>query len=340
MSWEGFEKKRAPYESPREAPDLLIVATPDSAHLGVLEAAATREVLAVVEKPFSLTAREVARARRLPGLVLGVDHFPAYISAAVGHADDLWQHLGGQIESVRFVLVQRTPIEVPRLPSLGSGLTFDMLPHFLALLVSLGIVGPLGTTTVSRAGRHVPLSRAHPPPRDTGYAAETWSETRFELTGAPVASGRTISCTGLVGKGFPVDARFLELSAPSGAAVRLDLGSASWQDPTYPYGLVSLLAPAGRHGAGTWLRPGPARVKALGPRLSTARPYPEIVRQLTGGPGTTRSAACLFTVDECEWMMDVLEPLGAAARQMAGGDAGTDHDLGTFPDTTFRGPAC
>ncbi|TYB39688.1 hypothetical protein FXF50_04730 [Micromonospora sp. AP08] len=333
-TWEQFEEKRSAYEPPPEACDLLIVATPDTAHLGVLEAAAHPVGVAIVEKPFAATAAEAARACDLPGLVLGVDHYPAYIAAAADYADQIWEHLGAEVESVRFVLLQRAPIEVPRIPSLGTGLTFDMLSHFLALLVSLGIMGPLQYAAVAGAGQHLPLSPATSAggpghPEGLVYQAETWSETRFTLAiGQPPS---TVSCTGLVGKGFPVDVRFLELVASSGAAVRLDLGSLSWREVGYPHGVVSLLSPAFRNNPGTWLRPDPSQILAVGPQLTTTRPYDGIVGQLTGGPTASRVSSCLFTLKECQWMMNLLEPLGTAARQLARSNDRADHDLGKYP---------
>nr|WSX53886.1 hypothetical protein OG409_36185 [Streptomyces sp. NBC_00974] len=308
----------------------MVVATPDTAHAGVLEAAARQGTMVIVEKPFTVTAAEATRTRNLPGLILGVDHFPAYIAAAAGYADQIWQHLGGEIESVRFALLQRAPVEASRLPSLGTGLTFDMLPHFLALLVSLGMTGPVKDSVMIGAVRHVPLVR--PGSCDelgSAFEAETWSETRFTLAGT--STRPAVVCTGLVGKGFPVDARFLDLVSRSGAAVRLDLGSPSWQDPGYPRGAVALLDPPLPHDRSTWLLPDPPRFKAVGPRLATTRPYASIIAQLAGGPATPRASSCLFTVEECEWIMRVLEPLGTAARRLAAGENGTDHGLGGYP---------
>ncbi|MFB6690180.1 Gfo/Idh/MocA family oxidoreductase [Streptomyces virginiae] len=346
QAWEEFELKRDPFEPPDGAPDLVIVATPDTAHAGVLRAAAAEGAVVIVEKPFTVTVAEAARTRDLPGLVLGVDHFPAYISEAASHAEQIWDHLGGAVESVRFVLLQRTPVEPDRLASLSTGLTFDMLPHFLALLVSLGLTGPVKDSVLLGAGRHVPLTAAGPgdgprhpdgsarrsrrgDPEPPAYRAETWSETGFTLAGT--SDRPAVLCTGLVGKGFPVDARFLELTAPSGAAVRLDLGSPSWQHPGYPGGAVALLGPPRPHDRSTKLLPDPALFTAVGPRLVTTRPYDAVIAQLAGHPATPRAASCLFGVEECEWMMSVLEPLGTAARQLAAGTSRTDHDLGGYP---------
>ncbi|MGO9696204.1 MAG: hypothetical protein ACLPYO_21195 [Mycobacterium sp.] len=329
-AWETFEKKRSPYEPPDGDHDVLIVATPDAAHAGVLDACAAQVRTAIVEKPFATTVQDVIRARDLPALVLGVDHFPAYISAVAGYAEEIWNHLGGTLESVRFVLLQSTPIEAPRLPSLGLGLTYDMLPHFLALLVSLGIVGPLEAATVRRAGRHSP---PQDPPAATAYSrygAETWSETEFSM--ATSASHPPVSCVGLVGKGFPVDVRFIEFVAASGAAVRCDLGSRSWRDLRYPYAAVSLLTPADGSApllSGLWLDY--ERIVAIGPSLSTTRPYTAMVNELMGGIGMQGSSASFFSIDECQWMMSVLEPLGSAARDLANSEDRVDHNLGAFP---------
>ncbi|MEU8928848.1 Gfo/Idh/MocA family oxidoreductase [Streptomyces sp. NPDC048409] len=332
--WEEFEIKQDPFEPPHNAPDLVIVATPDSAHTRVLRAAARQEAAVIVEKPFGVTAAEVIRTRALPGLVLGVDHFPAYIAAATGQAEQIWEHLGGEVDSVRFVLLQRTPVEATRLPSLGTGLTFDMLPHFLALLVSLGLTGPVADAVLTGAGQHVPLVRDGlgerlPWSGNFAYQAETWSETRFTLTGT--STRHAVVCTGLVGKGFPLDARFLELGSPSGAAVRLDLGSPSWQDTGYPCGTVALLTPPLARDHSTWLLPDPSRIRGTGPRLVTTRPYESIIAQFTGGAATPRASSCLFSLDECEWIMSVLEPLGTDARHLAIGEGGTDHRLGEYP---------
>lgn len=338
--WERFETKRFPWHPPRGDHDLLIVSTPDETHAHILEASLGHCGVALVEKPFCTNCQDLARAERVVGhgmAIRGVDHYPFYIASAVAEAHKIRDWLGGAITRVDFALLQSRPIEARRMPSLSLGLTLDMLPHFLALLLAIGVRGSITGVRAYRAGQHAPLIAEPTNGKQDAlpsFDAETCGEIGF-LVSDPGAGG-AIRCRAFVGKGMPIDAKYLDIFGARGRVVRLDLGSEFWHLPHYPRAMVSYVS-VDDEAAFESPRPlgsltGIEHV-ARGSSLDTARVYDRLLTQVLRGTLTPAVATCLFTPGECRWIVELLYLVQQelAAFLIAHKGAWPQHVIGELP---------
>lgn len=338
--WEQFEIKSDPLAPIETEQDLLFVVTPDKTHIEVLEASLGQFDIAIVEKPFCTDQDTIRRARHLvsTGISLwGVDHYPFYIANAIADAAKIWEHLGRQITRIDFVLLQTRPIEPKRIPSLTLGLGFDMLPHFLALVVALGLKGKVEKPNIRCAAQHamqIPEQDTTPTTSLEVYEAETCLDVEFQI--ADRDGNKNINCRGVVGKGMPIDAKYLDLFGINNTAVRFDMGSDLRYQKSYPRNKVSYLSryksPLSASNdllgtlAGDW------RV-IQGPQLNTERAYNYLMKDLLSGSLTPSTAACLFTVEECTWIVEVLEAIRIQLVTLleANGNIWPSYTLGEFP---------
>lgn len=232
-------------------PDVVFIVTPDFTHSALARHWLNKVPLVLVEKPFDSHVKNVDELRRAfkhpsPTEVLGLDHYQFYALPIEKLKAQIDKHLGYAIKSVEFYLTENRPIEYDREMSLQHGLTLDLLPHLLALLTYFGDIVTIDDIAVSEAGRYQPLiskSRDNLKEADISerFHSETYSRVRFTFQsrytfqdsfGTPFH----IPCTAVVGKGFSIEAKYLEITGVSGHSIRVDLKSQPENDVSgYPW---------------------------------------------------------------------------------------------------------
>ena len=222
-------------------PDLVVVASPDYAHVDDLRSwmlRGARPCPLLVEKPFSDEShhatdlmRDHARSKKMQRFpVFCIDHYNWYMAPYVGLLPDFDDWLGA-VSGIRFCMTERGPVESHRLRSLGSGITFDMGAHFLGV-VSLFADLPTreaDSVDIGYSGRHSfygDLKGRH-------YFAETAVEMmlRLKLRGTV----RPIPVYGRVGKSLR-DAKYIDFLGRDERIARVDLRSERATENGYPFG--------------------------------------------------------------------------------------------------------
>ena len=250
-SWEKFETKSSTVAPLKNEYDLLVVSTSDIAHIDVLEPSFGKYSSAIVEKPFCIDSPDLLRAYKMVskgGYIWGVDHYPYYIAKAVASSSKIRDHLGGKIRRIDFALLQKNPIEKQRLESVSLGLGYDMLAHWFALIVALGLNGEISNPVIHYAAQHsgiIQQGTGNSGQGSSTYQAETCLDFGFKISQSNETE--TIICRGIAGKGLPVDAKYLDLFGKNNNVVRLDLGSKSLGQQNYPSGRISYLSPEGNY---------------------------------------------------------------------------------------------
>lgn len=308
--WEYFEKKETAWLPIQEKQDLLVVATPDTTHINILTASKNQFTKAIVEKPFCTNPDDLIQAQQLiaeGAQIWGVDHYPYYIANAFTNEDEvakIWEYLGGECARIEFALLQSNPIELYRLDSLQLGLGYDMVSHFLAILVALGLKGDIQQLKICEAAQHSM-------PATTPYTAETFLDLAFKIH--HTNTKKTIDCRAVVGKGLPVDVKYLDLIGMNGAMIRFDLGSLSWkQRQDYPFSKVCYLRQRNTDKTqfteylGSRVEHEKWHIK-LGMPLDTSRPYNRLMCEMVNAKITPSTGSCLFTLEECAWIVNALK---------------------------------
>lgn len=201
-----------------QAFDVVIIATPDFAHIDNVREWRTRSTTAkfiLVEKPFSDSSYEVGQllaemagdARHTPEaeqFVRGFDHYVLYASDIIEHGTAIDEFLGS-IEALKFSMTETQPIEAERLRTLQSGIIFDMGAHFLALAVV--VIGSEALANFDVIWRGVHLFDGIDDLHGRMYFAETGAELTFD--GLPPGGGPSTSFYGRVGKALDSDAKYV-----------------------------------------------------------------------------------------------------------------------------------
>lgn len=151
-------------------PDLLVIASPPSAHLGAIEAAAERNVDVLCEKPLGVASGDAAELRELtaghPGLLLATVHQYHHAPAWQVIASELAARLREQRSFTLSIEVERPgtdPLSAGGWRSRGDsegGILGDHAVHYLALCWLL-----------DRDARVLSCSRAGEPGRETAHVA-------------------------------------------------------------------------------------------------------------------------------------------------------------------------
>jgi predicted dehydrogenase len=224
-------------------PDLVIIASPDYAHVDDVETwlgRRKRPRAIVVEKPFSdehfeanrliLDQKRLNSESRIP--ILGIDHYNWYVAPYVGHlsAIDKWL---GTVTDIIFHMAEYQPVDVNRLRSLGSGIGFDMGAHFLGVVSLFCELDTIcDEPKVGIAKRHQLIGEL--------AGRRFFAETAVEVTlNMPLRKHeRPIRVYGRMGKALAKDAKFIEFRGAGNRFARIDLREKGHIDPKtkYPYG--------------------------------------------------------------------------------------------------------
>ncbi len=325
-------------------PDVVLVATPDKTHtvqaarwIGS-DVAPAPTPLVIIEKPL---ATEVAQIDELesalamsptPVAVRGMDHYLARAHGILGITDTLSGHIQ-EVAEIHFHMWEDDPIEPERLPSLQTGITYDMASHFFGILTLVAGDDLPGGIVVKAAGQHVPLvsDSTFGVPED--FDAETYSDIGFDMV-VPF-QGRTIWCESHVGKGQPREVKCLDIVDPEGSLVRLDYTrGVSYRveavDTTFDDGCLVMCREAHTDG-GT---PCPHHLRHLQElpdvdvfeRLAPFE-YADVLRAAAGGENEVLGT--LIPTSDSKWVVGSLESMRTA---LADARANwTNHPVGELP---------
>lgn len=249
--WEVYLDKNEPHDFAtyrRLKPDVVFVVTPDFTHCDIATGWLGRTDLVLVEKPFATELADVDRLVRQRGIdsrttVLGIDHYAAYAQPLT----ELLQHagvvLGDGARELNFLMTEARPVEAGRDRSLQFGLTLDMVPHLLALLLFFGDLTSVDDVQVLEAGRYAPPAAGEGHggvALPVAFRRETYSKLRFSLRGN---DGARLWCRSLVGKGFAQDVKLLDWVNPKTKAfLRVDFNAkdakVKFPNNDYPWGHI------------------------------------------------------------------------------------------------------
>lgn len=237
----------------RLKPDVVLITTPDFAHVEVAEEWLSRSRVPeqiFIEKPLdasldaarkllgklkpyddSLLSFDHYRARLLPTktqyqtilgfLGKGLSHFTFYFLEDHSSADPLYQPTGvsrdGAIENEQ------------RVKTLNQGVILDAIPHMIALLAYFGRVEAMRVTRV-RAGQYVGVDADLK--RRTDIDQETFAEVGFvfpDYADNPVTGtayvGKGIRGVKILGESYDHNAKVLDIKGKNGNIIRFDLRS-------------------------------------------------------------------------------------------------------------------
>lgn len=236
--WEKYLDKADPedyviYEGLRSYADMVFIVTPDSTHCEIARSWLADTSLIFVEKPFDSHPSNVEQLLLELGkhpnkVILGLDHYLFYAMPVYEMIGDIETHLGGTLASITFYMTESGPVEAKRLRSLQHGLTLDLLPHLLALLIYFGHVRTVDDIRVVEAGQHMPLPGS--------FKNETYSQVGFTFQDYS-GNGFNIPCLAVVGKGLMKDVKYMEVAGSNGNSIRIDLTPRpeSEADSSYPW---------------------------------------------------------------------------------------------------------
>lgn len=221
--------------------DLILIASPDYAHIGDvrrwLEHGNSSPKAIVVEKPFSNESFEIEQLQGwlkdladgdvLIPPILGCDHYTFYVAPYMQSDLSRIDDFIGEVCRVVFFMLERKEIEDERLRSLGSGMTFDMLSHFLGLLSLFCDLRTYTSVNVPYAARH--RFEVFPELRSRKYFAETVVEAELlvRLWNEPT----NVKAYCRVGKAAAVDAKYLQFVGEEGRVARIRCSFPNHDDP-------------------------------------------------------------------------------------------------------------
>jgi hypothetical protein len=235
--WEVYLDKADPNDFARYInlrPDVVFVVTPDFTHCAIADQWLGKAAIVFLEKPFDSQSKNVETLLLSLGQrqkseayteVMGLDHYQFYALPIAELWPNIIRHLGGAIANVDFFLTEVRPIENGRARSLQYGLTLDLLPHLIALLIYFGDISTIDDIVVVEAAQYYPLvavNREGTEQESISYASETYSQVKFTFQDRSAQDFR-IPCQAVVGKGVSQEVKYLEVAGHNGNAIRVDL---------------------------------------------------------------------------------------------------------------------
>ncbi len=202
-------------------PDAVFVVTPDFTHSKIARDWIDKAPLILVEKPFDSNLDNLYNLVQARGFsqgitrIVGLDHYRFYALPLRDLMPAVVKHLGGALDRVVFYIAESAGIKPERSKSLQHGLTLDMLPHFLALLLFFGDLATVDAISVIKAGQYDPPL--------ANFKNETASYTTFTFEDYS-GNEYPVACEVVVGKGFERGVKYLEINGRNGKAIRIDFG--------------------------------------------------------------------------------------------------------------------
>ena len=325
--WEYYLDKAAPADFADYVtftPDVVFVVTPDWTHVDIVAKWLGRAALVFVEKPFDIDPKKVeALLRTLDDSgteVFGLDHYLCYILPLIQASTDLDEFLGPTIESVEFVLTETKLIPVNREASLLSGMTFDLLPHGLALSLLFGRLDAVADISVISVGSYTPRVCSDDDGKwipMTRFQAETCSLVEFSVPQIH-QDDRCIRVRSLVGKGFGNSVKYFEARSPSGRFVRVDFGPPDKHNCPAGYVFFGLNSDSEGAVSDRYLASRHMQIAGDPPAVLVPRSrYAALVTALATGAADPALALAL-TVEEALDLVTTLATIVEAVRRKAG----------------------
>jgi hypothetical protein len=262
--WEIYLDKADPKQYARYLslrPDVVFIVTPDFTHSTLARQWVGKAPLVFVEKPFDSQLPNIdALLRDMAGdmrtRIYGLDHYQFYAAPVPGMQERILKHLDGALSGVTFYLTEKKRIEKGRVRTLQHGLTLDLLPHMIALLTYFGDIKSIDDIRILEKGCYLPFEDDDGNDLEETFQSEAYSKVRFTMLDTS-NNGFRVPCYAVVGKGFPRDVKYMEVTGRAGNSVRIDLTKRNDNDKRdkqakgarngkgeYPADAISFLLPA------------------------------------------------------------------------------------------------